>query len=324
MTILSKSLKLAVIASLINSVLAVTTHAANISVKCCTGDDRVAMVTVDGRILPADGELFRSKTGALSKATIILRSPGGSVVAGIQIGEFIRQKGFSSLAVGRSCASACALAWLGGTPRFMAPEAQVGFHAAYDLSGQEKGEANALIGAYLNKFGLSYKTVMYLTHAAPASMLWLTSLEAEQLGIDVTLFSGVVPQAAPQPVILPASPTREAQQPGSPHGPLPILPQIRQDVCRVVAWFRSACGALAVGAREGFGADWGATRYEAENIALKTCNSYTTDCRIRRWVCTPQFGAIAFSTSNGAFGYSNDYSSRDGAEQRALAECSAR
>jgi hypothetical protein len=33
------------------------------------------------------------------------------------------------------------------------------------------------------------------------------------------------------------------------------------------------------------------------------------------------FGAIAFSSSSGATGYSYDYDSRDGAEERALQEC---
>jgi hypothetical protein len=85
-----------------------------------------------------------------------LQSDGGSVLAGIEIGEAIRLKGFQTLVVER-CASACALAWLGGTQRFMKAGAQIGFHAAYDSdSRRESGVGNAMVGAYLNRIGLPY------------------------------------------------------------------------------------------------------------------------------------------------------------------------
>ena len=123
------------------------------------------------------------------KATISLRSDGGSVVAGIQIGENIRLKGFTTVVAGDPrCASACAIAWLGGTPRLMSAEARVGFgfHAAYDnKTGEETGVGNALVGAYLNKIGLPYSAVIYITQAAPNSMTWLSIADAEKQGIDV-------------------------------------------------------------------------------------------------------------------------------------------
>jgi hypothetical protein len=203
---LSRTGLCAVVVSLMTAVVAAKAQAANISVERNV-DDQVAIVTVDGKLFPDDDDQFRKQTIALSKAMVVLRSEGGDVVAGVQIGETIRRKGFSSLVVGKSCASACAVAWLGGAPRLMAPAAQVGFHAAYDTkTGQETGVGNALIGAYLNKIELSYEAVSYVTRAAPDSMRWLTISEAKRLGIDATLFNGVVPEApfieaipAPQP-----------------------------------------------------------------------------------------------------------------------------
>jgi hypothetical protein len=44
------------------------------------------------------------------------------------------------------CYSACASIWLAGTPRMMAPQAKIGFHAA-SVNGQEKGRGNPLVGA---------------------------------------------------------------------------------------------------------------------------------------------------------------------------------
>jgi quercetin dioxygenase-like cupin family protein len=162
----------------------VTVQAANIGV---TGPPRngVATVTVEGTLLVGDGDKFQEKTNAVRDAVIVFRSEGGSTVDGIRIGEIIRSKGFSSLVVER-CASACALAWLGGRQRFMAAAAQIGFHAARDSSGQQSGVGNALVGAYLRGIGLPYKTVIFITTAPPSSITWLNVANAKQYSIDVT------------------------------------------------------------------------------------------------------------------------------------------
>jgi hypothetical protein len=161
-------------------------HAATISVKPAANGEP-ALVTVYGNLQSNDGDQFRSKTSFLSKAIILFRSDGGSVIAGIQIGESIRLKGFATVVAGNAhCASACAIAWLGGTPRLMSAEARVGFHAAYNSeTGQETGVGNALVGAYLNKIGLPYSAVVYITQAAPNSMTWLSIADAKKQAIDV-------------------------------------------------------------------------------------------------------------------------------------------
>lgn len=56
--------------------------------------------------------------------------------------------------------------------------------------------------------------------------------------------------------------------------------------CRVVVWFKNACGALAVGAGHGYGATWADTQSDAESLAMNTCRANTTDCGVTRWVCT--------------------------------------
>jgi hypothetical protein len=100
------------------------------------------------------------------------------------------------------CALACALAWLGGTRRFMGRGAQIGFHSAYNAeSGRETGVGNAIVGAYLNRIGLPYSAVIYITQATPDSMTWLTISDAKQIGIDVTLLQ---PSASPTYFNVPA------------------------------------------------------------------------------------------------------------------------
>ena len=60
--------------------------------------------------------------------------------------------------------------------------------------------------------------------------------------------------------------------------------------CREVGWFRNACGALAIGDENGFGAGWGATTTQAEQDALKKCRAANQDCRIEVSRCSDQPG----------------------------------
>ena len=103
---------------------AATARCADISV-----DNRsiqnLTVVFVVGALNEGDAEVFRKRVAPLSRAAVFLESEGGNLLAGIQLGEAIRLKGFSTAVTG-ICASACALAWLGGQPRFMTPVASVG------------------------------------------------------------------------------------------------------------------------------------------------------------------------------------------------------
>jgi hypothetical protein len=120
-----------------------------------------------------------------------MRSGGGSVLAGIEIGRIIRLRNYMTLVSdSASCASACAIAWLGGTTRYMAAKAKIGFHAAFNPeTGQETGVGNALIGSYLSQIGLPDRAVIYATRASPQSMTWLTMSDAQEKGIEVSLFA---------------------------------------------------------------------------------------------------------------------------------------
>jgi hypothetical protein len=65
---------------------------------------------------PSFEDEFLRQIAPLSSAIVSFSSDGGSLIAGLQIGETIRLKNFSTLVPeGAHCASSCALAWLGGT-----------------------------------------------------------------------------------------------------------------------------------------------------------------------------------------------------------------
>ncbi|WEZ83158.1 DUF4189 domain-containing protein [Rhizobium sp. 32-5/1] len=55
--------------------------------------------------------------------------------------------------------------------------------------------------------------------------------------------------------------------------------------CRVAIWFKNACGAVARGP-DGWGADWGDNRRDAEYAAIRSCEKHSYDCQIIRWQCS--------------------------------------
>ena len=55
--------------------------------------------------------------------------------------------------------------------------------------------------------------------------------------------------------------------------------------CKIVMWFREACGAVAAGA-DGYGASWASTRSQAEAKAIAECGKYTSGCATAVWTCT--------------------------------------
>jgi hypothetical protein len=107
------------------------------------------------------------------------------------MGALIRAKKFATVVPdGASCASACALAWLGGIRRLVGQDSSVGFHAAFVFKSDvptESGPGNAILGAYLNQLGLSEKAILYVTQAAPTTMQWMSLEDAAENGIAVTL-----------------------------------------------------------------------------------------------------------------------------------------
>jgi hypothetical protein len=159
------------------------------------------LIVVEGDFEQSDIETFRKKVTSLStaKAAVAFRSDGGALVAGIRIGTLIREKKFATVIPdGASCASACALAWLGGTRRFMGQGASVGFHAAYVLKSYgpiESGSGNAILGAYLNRLGLSENAILHVTKTAPTSIQWMSLEDVSEQGIAVAPLS---PQLAAQ------------------------------------------------------------------------------------------------------------------------------
>jgi ATP-dependent protease ClpP protease subunit len=212
------------------------------------------LILVHGELVPSDIDQFRAVAGSVQKAVVALDGPGGNLLAGISIGEMIRLRNFETVVLDQNyCASACALAWLGGTSRYMAPTGRIGFHAAWNSkSGEVSGVANALVGAYLNKIGMGLQAIVYITAAAPNSMMWLTLDDAKNYGIDVSLLSQQVADAPPS-----AMPPASKQ-----------LTPMETDAINFVQRHAAAESAPAESALARVGADYGDTVfYYGKNLA---------------------------------------------------------
>jgi hypothetical protein len=155
----------------------------------------ISTINLTGEILKGDDIKFRdtllhARVPPLL-AIVIMESKGGDLEAGLNIGREISARSYSTVVkAGEICASACALAWLAGDWRYMAPGAKIGFHAAYSEEGNilvEKGAANALVGAYLGNLKLSKEAIVYITQAPPREIRWLSVEEAMRVGINLSM-----------------------------------------------------------------------------------------------------------------------------------------
>jgi len=182
------------------------------------GDDKEArIIVVTGTFNTGDDKIFADTAIKAGRAAVFFNSNGGMLIPAMEIGKAIRLKGFVTAVLDNSqCASACALAWLAGVRRFMGPNARIGFHAASTLQNGQAAVAstgNALAGGYLTQLGLSEAAIVYVTSESPESIRWLTPMDAQRYGIEVSILP---PLADANPGSSPTlNPTPESFSPGS-------------------------------------------------------------------------------------------------------------
>ena len=180
-------------------------------------DVDMPVVAVSGTFEPGDYDKFRQETANLTgKVGVMLIGPGGSLAVGLNIGRFIRMKGWETRVTRQEpCASACALAWLGGVKRAMFKTSRVGFHAAYverDGEPNTSSSGNAVVGAYLRDLGFGFRAIAFLTSIHPRSMGWLTLEDIEKYDLGVTILT---PKSEAEP---------EVATPAPPPTPPPVAP----------------------------------------------------------------------------------------------------
>jgi hypothetical protein len=96
--------------SVLLALLALTTTADSASIVVLPlGQNKPTLVVITGTIDLTDKDEFLRKIAPLQSAIVSFSSDGGSLLAGLQIGETIRLKNFSTLVPDQArCASSCA------------------------------------------------------------------------------------------------------------------------------------------------------------------------------------------------------------------------
>lgn len=139
--------------------------------------DGRGVIRLAGEIFVADVDRFRLVSAQYQDAIVILDSAGGRLFPAFDIGKMIKRAGYATLVPDDAiCASACALIWAAGSPRFIAPLGNVGFHSSYrDNDGklEVSSVGNALVGNYLTNLNFSENAIMFATIAGPDDMWWL-------------------------------------------------------------------------------------------------------------------------------------------------------
>jgi len=129
---------------------------------------------------------------------IYFNSPGGNLLGGIRLGKYFKRKGIKTVIQGNSiCASACALAFLGGTDRngnkwmSSTTTSLLGFHAVSKGDGTKYADIDQTqrIIAEILKYGHYVDAPMEIfikQFSTPSNdMYWFSTQEELQFGIKV-------------------------------------------------------------------------------------------------------------------------------------------
>ncbi|MBD3624644.1 MAG: hypothetical protein HUJ24_04545, partial [Rhodobacteraceae bacterium] len=149
------------------------------------------VVMIAGDIVPGDDLEFLSEIQGVESAVVLFRGPGGDPVAAMNIGTLIAERNFATAIVpGSRCASGCALAWLAGNTRYMAPDARIGL--IMDDTPTEAAPSTAALGRLVRNYLRDLKLSALLPAIAyqagePASDSWMTRATATSAGIEVAI-----------------------------------------------------------------------------------------------------------------------------------------
>lgn len=135
-----------------------------------------------GSIDIGSAERFAAEIAARGEyvQTVVLDSPGGSVVDALAIGSLIHEKGLATkVAAGSLCASSCPIVFASGAERIASPAAAIGVHQMYAaaLSGEPQN-ALRVAGAAMSDAQLTTGKIMsHLAKSGVDNEVWIKALE---------------------------------------------------------------------------------------------------------------------------------------------------
>jgi membrane-bound ClpP family serine protease len=143
---------------------------------------------VSGVMGPGSYDEFRAAVMRTTPELVVLDGPGGILGEALLIGEEIRRRKLNTM-VGpnRSCASACAIAFLSGRVKYLGAGASIGLHSASFADGRADPEATEIMAAYLRGIGVPNATLRRMARTAPNDIRWLTRAEQRAMGIKAVV-----------------------------------------------------------------------------------------------------------------------------------------
>lgn len=135
-----------------------------------------------GTIDPGSALRFRTEIEQRGEyvKTVVLDSPGGSVMDALEIGALIQEKGLATkVAAGNLCASSCPIIFASGTERLASPDSAIGVHQIYAASlGETARDAMAVAGvAMADAQSTTAEITRHLTKSGVDPALWLHALD---------------------------------------------------------------------------------------------------------------------------------------------------
>lgn len=149
---------------------------------------------VNGVVTPKDPYMFLELMQIARKSnqvvrTVYLDSPGGSVSAGFEIAQIVRSSGLQSFVPNNAtCASACFMIFMAGTPRFHGGLVKIGVHSASNGARQESQDAlsaTVAMSRYLKELGTPTGIIGRLVTSKPSEMAWLSDTELKDVAMVV-------------------------------------------------------------------------------------------------------------------------------------------
>jgi hypothetical protein len=131
-------------------------------------------ITLSGEILYGMAQDLRRVMEANPAAMVIhLNSPGGEVFEAREMVQLVRRRGLTTT-IDQYCMSACTLVFLAGHERYLAPDAELGFHRsrAVDMGPAETDSIYRVDRDYMLSLGLPAAFVDK-AFSTPSSSIWI-------------------------------------------------------------------------------------------------------------------------------------------------------
>jgi hypothetical protein len=169
-------------------------------------------IVADGEIVNSTPQEFlafvSSNLQANLSSVVLLNSPGGKVLASMELGQAFRKRGMVTIVAGvqpsipgavaaARCYSACVYALMGGRKRVIPPQSEVGIHRMFQYESAldpaagiatlhrryDTGTMRAILSRYSNRMGVNSGIIDYAERLSTDSIHVLSRKEIARWGL---------------------------------------------------------------------------------------------------------------------------------------------